>query len=98
MNNTRLLFIHSICALLFSNAQLSHAQTESADTTSFSTTLQEIVVEASKTAKMANKDVYYPTPELRKSMSTSSQLLADLQIPDLIVNLQPERSRYRDKL
>lgn len=30
--------------------------------------------------------MYYPTEELRKSMSTSSQLLAALQIPDLIVN------------
>ncbi len=56
------------------------------DTANFSTTLQEIVVKAPETARSGNKDTYYPTDELRESMSTSTQLLAGLQIADLIVN------------
>lgn len=70
----------------FLNAMITHAQTELPDTAGFSTTLQEIVVKAPETARLGNKDIYYPTDELRKSMSTSSQLLAGLQIVDLIVN------------
>lgn len=86
MSYSNLIYLLFLYALLISNAQTLHAQIESADTTTFSTTLQEIVVKAPEAVRTANKDMYYPTEELRKSMATSSQLLAGLQIPDLIVN------------
>lgn len=86
MRHNNLAYLIFLGALALYNVQTLHAQTEPADTASFSTTLQEIVVEARETIRTENKDMYYPSEELRKSMSTSSQLLAGLQIPDLIVN------------
>lgn len=86
MIQNHLIYLICIGTLILSNAPTLHAQTEPVDTASFSTTLQEIFVEAKETLKTGNKDMYYPSEQLRKSMSTSSQLLAGLQIPDLIVN------------
>lgn len=62
------------------------AQTNDEDTTANYTTLQEFVVAAPQSLKTGNKTLFYPSKELKESFSTSSQLLAGLQIPDLIVN------------
>lgn len=86
MNDNRLIVASAVSALCFLNAQAIRAQTELSDTASVTTNLQEIIVKAPESFRTGNKDKYYPTEELRKSMSTSSQLLAGLQIPDLIVN------------
>lgn len=86
MNINYLTYFLGICELIEFSPQISHAQVESADTTGFPTTLQEIIVEAPDAIKAGNKNVYYPTEVLRETMATSSQLLAGLQIPDLIVN------------
>lgn len=86
INNSCLTQVVVICTLSLFNAQNIEAQSELSDTTDFSTTLQEIVVSVPEAIKAGNRDFYYPSEELKKSMSTSSQLLAGLQIPDLIVN------------
>ncbi len=86
MKDRYLTSIFTILALNFLNATLIHGQTELSDSSSFSTTLQEIVVNAPETPKVGNKNTYYPTDRQKKALSTSSQLLAGLQIPELIVN------------
>ncbi len=78
--------IFTTLALSFLNAKIAHGQTELSDSTSYYTTLQELVVNAPEKTKDGNKDTYYPTDRLKNSLSTSSQLLAGLQIPELIVN------------
>lgn len=62
------------------------AQETATDSLSMSTTLQEVVVEAPQTIRVGNRSIYYPTKDLKDAMTTSSQLLAGLQIPELIVN------------
>lgn len=63
-----------------------YAHEADADSLSMSATLQEVVVSAPQTLHVGNRSIYYPTKELKESMATSSQLLAGLQIPELIVN------------
>lgn len=62
------------------------AQEAEGDSLSMSATLQEVVVEAPNTLQLGNRSIYYPSKELKDAMATSSQLLAGLQIPELIVN------------
>lgn len=62
------------------------AQETDTDSLSMSATLQEVVVEAPQTIRVGNRSIYYPTKDLKDAMTTSSQLLAGLQIPELIVN------------
>lgn len=63
-----------------------HAQVQEGDTTVSLTTLQELVVNGAEAIRSGNKTQYYPSKELRETMTTSTQLLAGLQIPELIVN------------
>lgn len=49
--------------------------------------LQEIVVTAPETMKIGNKTVFTPDKRLVEISNSSVQLLAGLQIPDLIVNI-----------
>lgn len=86
MNNSCLTLILTIFAVSLFETQSINAQTEKEDSIVLSVTLQEITVNPSEAIKMGNKDYYYPTGKLKKNMTTSSQLLAGLQIPDLIVN------------
>lgn len=73
-------------ALLAVGCHSVSAQEAESDSLSISTTMQEIVVEAPHTLQSGNRSIYYPNKELREAMTTSSQLLAGLQIPELIVN------------
>lgn len=62
------------------------AQVLEGDSLSVSTTLQEVVVKAPNSLQLGNRSLYYPPKELKDAMNSSSQLLAGLQIPELIVN------------
>lgn len=68
------------------SASLLHAQQLENDSLQLSTTLNEVIIKAPESIQSGNKLMYYPSKELREAMATSSQLLAGLQIPDLIVN------------
>lgn len=63
-----------------------HGQTADVDTTAFSHTLNEVIITAPETMSIGNKTVYSPSKALRENTNSASQLLAGLQIPELIVN------------
>ncbi|MCM1356790.1 MAG: outer membrane beta-barrel protein [Staphylococcus sp.] len=64
-----------------------HARQEVAnDSTMLSDTLREVIVRAPEAIQAGNRQIYYPTKELKETMATSSLLLAGLQIAGLIVN------------
>lgn len=72
--------------LCFPSTSILHAQQQDNDSTQLSATLNEVVVKSPESIQSGNRLMYYPSKELRETMATSSQLLAGLQIPDLIVN------------
>ncbi len=74
----------SVCALSFANAQTVSRPVDNSD--SVSVTLDEVVVKAPEFSRSANSSSYYPTGQMKEKLTTSSQLLAGLQIPELIVN------------
>lgn len=72
--------------LCITSTSILHAQQQDNDSTQLSATLNEVVVKSPESIQSGNRLMYYPSKELRETMATSSQLLAGLQIPDLIVN------------
>lgn len=62
------------------------AQSELPDSLDISRELDEIVVIAPENNTIGNKTLFYPTKELRNATNNGVQLLAGLQIPDLIIN------------
>lgn len=75
--------IISIACAIVVNAIM--AQTEIPDST-VARELDEVVITAPENQKIGNKQLYYPTKELRQATNNGVQLLAGLQIPDLIIN------------
>lgn len=75
-----ILIVHLICGFSL------YGQTNDRDSTLHSTTLQEVIVKGNESIQIGNKTLYYPNKELKEAMPIASQLLAGLQIPDLIVN------------
>ena len=49
--------------------------------------LDEVVVSAPNTIKKGESSVYYPNSELKRTTKNASQVIAGLQIPELIVDL-----------
>ncbi|MDE6116342.1 MAG: hypothetical protein K2G33_02400, partial [Duncaniella sp.] len=62
------------------------AQSELPDSLDISRELDEVVVTAPENQTIGNKTLFYPTKELRNATNNGVQLLAGLQIPDLIIN------------
>lgn len=62
------------------------AQNEVTDSMGISRELNEIVVTAPENQVIGNKTFFYPTRELKNATNNGIQLLAGLQIPDLIIN------------
>lgn len=62
------------------------AQNEVTDSMGISRELNEIVVTAPENQIIGNKTFFYPTKELKNATNNGVQLLAGLQIPDLIIN------------
>lgn len=64
---------------------LCSAQTEN-DTTKFTNELNEVVVTAPENQTNGGSQLFYPSKDLKKSTNNGIQILAGLQIPDLIIN------------
>jgi len=79
---------HTIAAvsLCCTHPQPAQAQSESTDSITATTTLQEVVVKAPESHQSGNRQLFYPSHELKESMTTASRLMAALQIPGLIVD------------
>ena len=75
-----ILFLYAIASL---NAV---AQSELPDSLDISRELNEVVVTAPENQTIGNKTFFYPTKELKNATNNGVQLLAGLQIPDLIIN------------
>ncbi len=75
-----ILFLYAIASL---NAV---AQSELPDSLDISRELNEVVVTAPENQVVGNKSFFYPTRELKNATNNGIQLLAGLQIPDLIIN------------
>lgn len=75
-----ILFLNAIASL---NAV---AQSELPDSLDISRELNEVVVTAPEIQTISNKTFFYPTKELKNATNNGVQLLAGLQIPDLIIN------------
>ena len=75
-----ILFLYAIASL---NAV---AQSELPDSLDISRELNEVVVTAPENQVVGNKTLFYPTRELKNATNNGIQLLAGLQIPDLIIN------------
>lgn len=56
------------------------------DTLSISKELNEVVVTASQNQIIGNKQFFYPSKELKQATNNGVQLLAGLQVPDLIID------------
>lgn len=76
--------VAALCLCCLSLAGLCAAQVPE-DSLS-STSLRELVVTAPQSVSSGGSRIYYPKKELTEVMTNSSQLLAGLQIPELIVN------------
>lgn len=59
---------------------------ESHDSIDLVKDLEEIVISAPEISSIGDRTVYYPTKELADNSNSSIQLLAGLQIPELVVN------------
>lgn len=81
----RYIYRYSLCCLLSTYSLICYAQT-AVDTTFRIKELCEIVVIAPENNTIGNKTVFYPTKELKNATNNGVQLLAGLQIPDLIIN------------
>ena len=87
INNKANRVVRPIIAGLFLSASLSSmAQGADADTTAMAKQLDEIVVQAPANIVVGNKRIFYPVKELKSATNSCVQLLAGLQIPELIVN------------
>ena len=75
-----ILFLYAIASL---NAV---AQRELPDSLDISRELNEVVVTAPENQTIGNKTFFYPTKELKNATNNGVQLLAGLQIPDLIID------------
>ena len=75
-----ILFLYAIASL---NAV---AQSELPDSLDISRELNEVVVTAPENQTIGNKTFFYPTKELKNATNNGVQLLAGLQIPDLIID------------
>ena len=79
--------LHHVILLFCATASLNAvAQSELPDTLDISHELDEIVVTAPENHTIGNKTLFYPTKELKNAINNGVQLLAGLQIPDLIIN------------
>ena len=75
-----ILFLFAMCSLK------AIAQNEMPDSMGISRELDEIVVTAPENQTIGNKIFFYPTRGLKNATNNGIQLLAGLQIPDLIIN------------
>ena len=71
--------------LLILSFTFSFAQEETPDST-FSQTLNEIVIEAPKVIRKADMDIYYPSKSAVDNSKNGMQLLNNLMIPSMLVN------------
>ena len=79
--------LHHVILFLYATAPLNAvAQNELPDTLDISRELNEVVVIAPENQTIGNKTLFYPTKELKNVTNNGVQLLAGLQIPDLIIN------------
>lgn len=79
--------LHHVILFLYATAPLNVvAQNELPDTLDISRELNEVVVIAPENQTIGNKTLFYPTKELKNATNNGVQLLAGLQIPDLIIN------------
>ena len=79
--------IHHVILFLYAIASLNAvAQSELPDSLDISRELNEVVVTAPENQTIGNKTFFYPTKELKNATNNGVQLLAGLQIPDLIIN------------
>ena len=79
--------LHHVILFFCATASLNAvAQSELPDTLDISHELDEIVVTAPENHTIGNKTLFYPTKELKNATNNGVQLLAGLQIPDLIIN------------
>lgn len=77
------LVILLLYAIASSNAVAQNILTDSLN---ISRELNEVVVTAPENQTIGNKTSFYPTKELKNATNNGVQLLAGLQIPDLIIN------------
>lgn len=79
--------IYYVILILLAVAPLTTiAQNELPDSLDISRELNEVVVTAPENQVVGNKTFFYPTRELKNATNNGTQLLAGLQIPDLIIN------------
>lgn len=79
--------LHHVILFFCATASLNAvARSELPDTLDISHELDEIVVRAPENHTIGNKTLFYPTKELKNATNNGVQLLAGLQIPDLIIN------------
>ena len=79
--------LHCVILFLYSTTFLNVvAQNELLDSTYIKHELNEVVITASDNRLIGNKTFFYPSKELKDVTSNGVQLLAGLQIPDLIIN------------
>ena len=85
--NTKFMRIYLGILFLYAIASLNAvAQNGLQDSLDISRELNEVVVVAPENQIIGNKTIFYPTKELRNATNNGVQLLAGLQIPDLIIN------------
>ena len=85
--NTKFMRIYLGILFLYAIALLNAvAQNGLQDSLDISRELNEVVVVAPENQVIGNKTFFYPTKELRNATNSGVQLLAGLQIPDLIIN------------
>lgn len=79
--------LHLGIQFLYAVASLNAvAQSVLPDSLDISRELNEVVVTAPENQTIGNKTFFYPTKELKNATNNGVQLLAGLQIPDLIIN------------
>ncbi len=84
---TKFMRTSNLILLLFAMCSLKAiAQNEVPDSMDISRELDEIVVTAPENQIAGNKTFFYLTRELKNATNNGIQLLAGLQIPDLIIN------------
>lgn len=77
---------HGILILFATASPDAVAQIELPDSLDISRELDEIVVTTPENQTIGDKTFFYPTKELKNATNNGIQLLAGLQIPDLIIN------------
>ena len=78
---------NKLTAILLSLISLpSYSQEEATDSTSFTNTLDEVVIEAPKVIRKADMDVYYPSSSAVENSKNGMQLLNNLMIPSVFIN------------